>query len=114
MAARQRKNAKTTLLCATRFWSLGWRERDNSTPTLSSGVRHVVRKQGFTPKQIDAAERALVREGRLEVGRSGAKSLRLTDKGNRVNCTSVKLSPWTDDPYPGKDLTARRTKRRRR
>lgn len=114
MPPRRKASAKTTLLCATRFWSQGWRERSNATPTLSSGVRHVVRKQGFTPKQIDAAERALVREGKLEVGRGGAKSLRLTDKGNRVSCTSVKLSPWTDDPYPGKDLTARRAKRRRR
>jgi len=115
MPPRRKASAKTTLLCATRFWSTGWRERNNATPTLSSGVRHVVRKQGFTPKQINAAERALVREGKLEVGgQRYGKTLRLTDKGNRVSCTSVKLSPWTDDPYPGKDLTARRTKRRRR
>jgi hypothetical protein len=106
--ARRKADVKTTLLCATRFWSLGWRERDNRTPTLSSGVRHVVRRQGFTPKEIDRAERELVREGKLEVGRGGAKSLRLTDAGNRVSCANVKLAPWTDDPYPGAALTSRR------
>lgn len=114
MSNRRKADVKKTLLCATRFWSLGWREHDNSTPTLSSGVRHVVRRQGFTSKEIDRAERALVREGKLEVSRSGAKSLRLTDKGNRVSCANVKLSPWTDDPYPGAALTASRSKRRRR
>lgn len=93
---------------------MGWRERDNKTPTLSSGVRHVVRRQGFTPAEIDRAERELVREGKLEVDRRGAKSLRLTDKGNTVSCANVKLSPWTDDPYPGSALTSRRRQRRRR
>lgn len=111
MSTRRKADAKTTLLCATRFWSLGWREHDNKTPTLSAGVRTVVRRQGFTPKQIDQAERALVREGKLEVGRSGAKSLRLTDKGNKVSCKHVKLAPWTDDQYPGAALTSRRRRR---
>ena len=111
--ARRKADVKKTLLCATRFWSLGWRERDNSTATLSSGVRHVVRKQGFTPQEINRAERELVREGKLEVERGGAKSLRLTDAGNRVSCTNVKLAPWTDDPYPGAALTSRRKRRRR-
>jgi hypothetical protein len=112
--ARHKADVKTTLLCATRFWSLGWRERDNSTPTLSSGVRHVVRKQGFTPKEIDRAERELVREGKLEIHRRGAKTLRLTDEGNRVSCTNVNLAPWTDDPYPGAALAGRRRRKRRR
>lgn len=109
--SRRKADVKTTLLCATRFWSLGWRKHDNSTPTLSAGVRSVVRRQGFTPKEIDKAERELVREGKLEVNRSGAKSLRLTDKGNQVRCANVKLAPWTDDPYPGRALTSRRRRR---
>jgi hypothetical protein len=109
--ARQRKNVKTTLLCATRFWSMGWRDRDNSTPTLSTGVRSVVRRQGFTPDEINRAERELVQEGKLAVHRRGTKSLQLTDKGNRVDCSNVRLSPWTDDPYPGAALTSRRRQR---
>lgn len=115
MPPRRKADVKKTLLCATRFWSFGWREHDNSTPTLRHGVRGVVRRQGFTPAQIDRAERELVREGKLEVGgRYSGKTLRLTDKGNQVSCTNVKLTPWTDDPYPGAALTARRSKRRRR
>lgn len=110
--ARRKANVKTTLLCATRFWSLGWRDRDNSTPTGSSGVRHVVRKQGFTTDEINRAERELIREGKLEVGgKKHGKTLRLTDAGNRVSCTNVKLAPWTDDPYPGAALTSRRRRR---
>lgn len=111
--ARRKADVKRTLLCATRFWSLGWKARDNSTPTLRAGVRHVVRKQGFTPAEIDKAERELVREGKLEVAgvRSG-KTLRLTDKGNRADCKLVKLAPWTDSQYPGAALTGPRKPRR--
>jgi len=111
--ARRKADVKRTLLCATRFWSLGWKARDNSTPTLRAGVRHVVRKQGFTPAEIDKAERELVREGKLEVAgvRSG-KTLRLTDKGNRADCKLVKLAPWTDPQYPGAALTGPRRPRR--
>lgn len=114
MPARRKANVKTTLLCATRFWSLGWREHDTRIPTLSSNVRSVVRRQGFTPKEVDKAERELVREGKLEVrnaDRLHSKTLRLTDSGNRVSCSNVKLSPWTDAPYPGAALTSRRRRR---
>lgn len=113
MARRRKADVKKTLLCATRFWSIGWREHDNRTATSSSGVRHVVRKQGFTTGEINRAERELIREGKLEVsGKKHGKTLRLTDAGNRVSCSSVRLAPWTDDQYPGAALTSRRRKRR--
>jgi hypothetical protein len=110
--SRQKADVKTTLLCATRLWSLGWREKDNSTPTLSRGVRYVMRRQGFSPAEISRAERELVREGKLEIsGRKSGKALRLTDKGNAVSCARVALAPWTDDEYTGTQLG--RGKRRR-
>jgi hypothetical protein len=113
--ARSRADVKTTLLCATRFWSLGWREHDNRIPTLRSGMRHVVRKQGFSPSEIDRAERELIRDGKLEAsGQRKGKSLRLTNEGNRVSCAAVELSPWTDDSYPGSALSGRRRRRHRR
>ena len=107
MPTRRKADVKKTLLCATRFWSTGWRERDNRIATHSSGVRHVVRRQGFTTKQIERAERDLVREGKLEkTGPGYGRTLRLTDKGNKVSCSTVRLSPWTDQPYPGAALTS--------
>jgi hypothetical protein len=111
MAARQRKDVKTTLLCAVKFWSI---DKSGKTPTLRAGVRHVVRKQGFTPAAIDRAERELIREGKIQVLRNfgvtrrGSKSIKLLDD---VDCSTVKLAPWTDDGYPGAALTARRRRR---
>jgi len=106
--ARRAAPVRTTLLCAVKFWSID----GGNTPTLRSGVRHVVRKQGFAPATIDRAERELVREGKLAIGggkRSG-KTLKLLDD---VNCSNVKLAPWTDDGYPGASLSGRSGKRRR-
>jgi hypothetical protein len=105
MAKRRRAGVKKTLLCATRFWSLGWRKKDNSIGTLSDGVRHVVRKQGFTTVEINKAERELVREGKIETkGKGTGKTVRLTDRGNKVSCGSVELAPWTDSDHPGSAL----------
>jgi len=113
MPKRRKAGVKKTLLCATRFWSTGWRENDNRLGTLRAGVRKVVRTQGYTPKQIDKAERDLVREGKLEVsGRSSGKELRLTNKGNRVGCATVKLAPWTAPQHPGSMLKGSRRRRR--
>jgi hypothetical protein len=110
MAKRRRADVKTTLLCATKFWARSGIQREALAPrttTLRAGVRHVVRKQGFAPAEIDRAERALIREGKLERGaRPG--TLRLTDKGQATRCDSVKLAPWTDDAYPGASLSGRR------
>jgi|WetSurMetagenome_2_1015567.scaffolds.fasta_scaffold877543_2 hypothetical protein len=94
---------RTTLLCAIKFWSID----GGKTATLRSGVRHVVRKQGFTSAAIDRAERELAREGKLV--RSGA-TLKLLDD---VNCSTVRLAPWTDAGYPGASLSGRRKKRKR-
>jgi hypothetical protein len=96
------------LLCAIKFWSID----AGKTSTLRAGVRHVVRKQGFSPVAIDRAERELVREGKIQVGgkRTG-KTLKLLDD---VSCSTVKLSPWTDDGHPGASLTGHKRKRRRR
>ena len=107
--ARQAAPVRKTLLCAIKFWSI---DKSGKTPTLRSGVRHVVRKQGFSPAAIDRAERELVREGKIAVGgkRSG-KTLQLLDD---VSCSTVKLSPWTDEGYPGAALSGRRRKRRRK
>jgi len=105
MAKRRKSSIKQTLLCATRFWSFGWRERNNSTATLRQGVRHVVRKQGFSSAEIVKAERELIRDGKLEAkGSGGGATLRLTNKGNKVSCGRVKLAPWTDSQYPGASL----------
>lgn len=55
---------RTTLLCALRFWGgAGFPGRATVTPTLRKGVRHVARKQGITPRELDAAERAMVKKG---------------------------------------------------
>lgn len=114
MSNRRKHDVKRTLLCATRFWSLGWRERDNRTATLRSGVRHVVRKQGFSTAAINKAERELVREGKLEVrGKGVGATIRLTDAGNRVSCSTVRLSPWTDPQHPGSQLSRARRRRKR-
>ena len=106
--ARHAAPVRTTLLCAIKFWSID----RGKTATLRSGVRHVVRKQGFSPAAIDRAERELAREGKLQVGgkRSG-KTLKLLDD---VNCSTVKLSPWTDDGYPGASLDGRKRRKGKR
>jgi hypothetical protein len=115
MPKRRKAGVKKTLLCATRFWSIDWRTKDNRIATLRAGVRKVVRTQGYTSKQIDKAERDLVREGKLEIGGRGTgKTLRLTDKGNRVGCRTVKLSPWTDSPRAANTLLEGPRRRRRR
>ncbi len=103
--ARRPAPVRTTLLCAIKFWSID----KGKTPTLRAGVRDVVRKQGFSPAAINRAERELAREGKLAVGgkRSG-KTLRLLDD---VDCSTVKLSPWTDDGHPGASLSGRRRKK---
>lgn len=106
--ARQVAPVRKTLLCAIKFWSI---DKSGKTPTLRKGVRHVVRTQGFKPAAIDRAERELIREGKIAVaGGRTAKTIRLLDD---VSCSTVKLSPWTDDGYPGASLSGRRRKRKR-
>lgn len=114
MATKRRKaSIEKTLLCATRFWGFGpMGPHQDRIPTLRAGVRHVVRKQGFTSAEIARAERKLVREGKLVAkGKGTGASLVLTDKGDRVSCRSVRLSPWTDAPYPGARLAGPKGKR---
>ncbi len=105
---RRRSSVKHTLLCATRFWSID----DGTTPTLSSGVRSVVRRQGFSTAEINKAERELVKSGRIEVaGRGTGKTIKLTSAGSRVRCSMVSLAPWTNAGYPGAALAGRRRRR---
>ena len=88
------KSPKTILLCATRFWA-GGGVIPRTTPTLRKGVRHVARKQGVTPAELDAAERALVKGGLLR--KPGKGSVALTIKGLKIAnraCRRVKLPPW--------------------
>jgi len=111
VATRVRQSAVKTYLCAVRLWALS-----PTVPTLRSGVRHVVRKQGFAPREIDKAERALVTQGMVELGgqRTG-KSVRLTPKASSISCSTTKLAPWTNAGYPGAALAGRgRRKRARR
>jgi DNA-binding MarR family transcriptional regulator len=91
------QSAKATLLCAIRFWGV-----TPGVPTLRRGVRHVARKQGLTPADMDRAERQLIRAGLVQ--RSGKRmgaAIVLTPKGMRVSaraCPYVHLPPWR--PYP--------------
>lgn len=91
------QSPKATLLCAIRFWSI-----NPGTPTLRRGVRHVARKQGLSPAEIDHAERQLVRSGLVQVGgKRMGKTIGLTPKGLKVAnraCPNVHLPPWR--PYP--------------
>jgi len=104
--SRWHVGVERTLLCATRFWSLGGERGKATTPTLLQGVRSVVRKQGHKPAEIDAAIRRLEKKGLIEVsGARTAKTIRLTTTGGKVGCATVRLSPWTDDGYPGANLS---------
>lgn len=89
-------NARTTLLCAVRFWGgAGFPGRATTTPTLRKGARHVARKQGVTPRELNAAERTLVKSGLVTRPRAGV--IALTEKGIKVSsraCKTVTLAPW--------------------
>ena len=98
---RERVGIERTILCATRFWGLG-----PTTPTLLKGVRNVVRKQGFSGPEVSKALTKLERGGFVKVaGRHSAPTIVLTPKGNKVSCGTVKLAPWTNDEYPGSQLS---------
>jgi hypothetical protein len=89
---------RTTLLCALRFWggvSRGVPAGATTTPTLRKGVRLVARRQGITPRELDKAERSLVKRGLASRPRKG--SIALTEKGVKLSsrvCQSVSLAPW--------------------
>lgn len=108
-SARSPVGIERTLLCATRFWSADSSSRGypkgKTTPTLLRGVRHVVREQGFKGPEVTAAIRRLERDGFVKLGGQGTgKTIALTDSGGRVGCSTVRLSPWTDEGYPGAAL----------
>lgn len=103
--ARTKHDADTTLLCAVRFWSVA-----PGVSTLRAGVRTVVRRQGFSSAEIDAAERRLIAAGLYE--RTG-KTVKLTPAAASRSCKRVSLVPWTNDGHPGARL-ARASRRRRR
>jgi hypothetical protein len=109
---------RTTLLCAIRFWAgAGFPGRGVTSATLRRGVRHVARKQGITPRELDAAERSLVRRGLAhKAGKRSGAAIGLTEKGLKLSsrvCRGVSLAPWDAKatfPFAG----ARRRKHRRR
>jgi len=113
--SRAKANLARTYLCAVKLWRTA-----ASIPTLASGVRHVVRKQGFSSKDIYAQERKLQRHDIIKMSEGANKTVRLTRWGNLAvsgKCQNVRLSPWTDPGYPGAELAAsprERRKRRRR
>jgi hypothetical protein len=122
--ARRRQDVTKTYLCAVKFWS-GAYDRGSGgyhsskpqpdggglTP-LRAGVRHVVRKQGFSPAEMNRAERALLREGKIEQPHRNA--VRITAAGRRVSCRTTKLTPWTDKGYPANTQFAGSRRRKRR
>jgi hypothetical protein len=89
-------SAKTTLLCAIKFSaSAGFGPTVAGRSTLRAFPRKVARSQGFTPAELNTAERELVREGLLTKPRKGA--IALTSRGiSRAAgaCRGVSLSPW--------------------
>lgn len=98
---RRKATLRKTYLCAVKFWRAGHRD----VRTLASGVRNVVRKQGYKSQDIYKEERRLQREGLIDMAGGFYKAVRLTPKGEkRATCKSVKLAPWTNDPYPGSML----------
>ena len=102
MPMRKKASLKQTYLCAVKFWRSA-----PSVPTLASGVRHVVRKQGFKSPDIYATERILQRTGLLQMSKGISKGVKLTPQGERqARCKSVKLAPWTNPGYPGSTLEA--------
>lgn len=126
MSTRTKHDAKKTLLCATRFWSIDhsmtgkWQETNKgTTPSFRHAIRHVVRKQGFSSSEIEKAEQQLVKDGLLIRGGGGSArpyarpTLALTPKAASVSCARVKLAPWTDAAYTGSTLTGARRKPRR-
>lgn len=119
MSERKHVGAERTILCAVRFWGGGrydassgqtvWSKGAMPHGTLLKGVKHVVREQGFATATINKALRKLERIGAVEIaGRAHAKTVRLTEKGGRVSCSTVKLAPWTNDEYPGSRLAGMR------
>lgn len=131
VADRKIMSTARQYLCAAKFWTHCYKgdsvldpifyDRPECVSTLRSGVRHVVRgtkhgrwdspghgrNQGRwssrpSPSEMDKAERLLVKNGFLE--RSG-RTVRVTQKGRRVKCDRVNLSPWTDGQYGGSKLS---------
>lgn len=107
---------RTTLLCAIRFWAgAGFPGRGVTTTTLRRGVRHVARKQGITPRELDVAERALVRQGLVHKrGKRSGAAIGLTEKGLKLSsrvCRSVPLDPWDNKAtFPFTRTEAEQTK----
>jgi hypothetical protein len=89
------RDPETILLCSLRFWTGAGRGKPSTTPTLRAGVRKVARTQGVTPRELDKAERQLVKGGLAT--RPGPGTIALTDKGRTVSnshCKRIELAPW--------------------
>ena len=126
MSTRHVVGVERTILCATRFWSgpssnFGpYKGRgQGTTMTLVDGVKHVARKQGHSAETVRKALKRLEKGGFIEMryrsyGSKVPVAVRLTSKGGRVGCSTVKLAPWTDDPYPGSALRGLKTRKRGR
>lgn len=107
---------ETVLMCSLRFWG-GAGSGASTTPTLRSGVRHVARRQGVSPRELDRAERSLVRQGYISKRSDGAAALALTERGlkfSRDLCRGVELPPWDwKATYRSGMLTGARRRRRK-
>lgn len=99
---RKKASLKLTYLCSVKFW-----RASPAVATLASGVRHVVRKQGYKSPDIYKAENLLQRDGLINMSGGLHKTVKLTSQGeNRARCRQVKLAPWTNKGYPGASLEA--------
>jgi len=100
MPMRRRAPLRKTYLCAVKFW-----RTNPSIPTLASGVRHVVREQGYSSQKIYKAENEMHKDGLIRMSPGRTRTVALTPHGeNLARCRRVKLAPWTNDPYPGSAL----------
>ena len=110
------RDPETILLCSLRFWSGAGSGKPSLVATLRKGVRHVARKQGISPRELDKAERQLLKGKLITKPRKGP--IALTEKGRTVtnsHCRRIELPPWDwkatyQDP-PGQ-LDGRRKRRR--
>lgn len=98
---RRKASLPHSYACAIKLW-----RTSPGIPTLASGVRHVLRKQGFKSPDIYSAEKRMQKRGLLEMSGTISKTVKLTRRGERIGCKTVRLSPWTDPGYPGAELEA--------
>jgi hypothetical protein len=87
-------DAKSTLLCSIKFWAGTVVGATPGGYTLRKGARLPARRQGFSPSELDKAERQLIKEGLvLRDGNAVALTKRGIAKAAK-GCKNVSLAPW--------------------